>query len=523
MPRTIPSSLFSALSALLLSIPSVRAADLPPYGIDEPVEPLVGNIVLSGNHDPGELARKTFVQLANGPEGEIVVLFEGTVEERLAPWKQFAGAVKGFEISASDGALTPEVVTALEQADGVWLGDDFSQGGHEALQQALQSVLEKGGALGGGGKAAESFGKAFQVEAGKQSGFGLLPQSIVRTGTPDGEEAPEETSPAVIWEIPAGGILVFHGGREVGVIGETAVTARIPAQNGWPERLEVLRPPEVKLPYTADLFSWTRSAQARSGPVFPPAQPPSPEVSAGTLILIGGGGSTEDMWTRFIKEAGGTDANYVCIIQRESTFPEMNLRELGCDNVTVLLSDIELRERAEGDAQFLKALESADGIFFGGGRTYRFMDTYQNTKAHRLMLDTLERGGVIAGTSAGAQIQGDFLVRGDPRTNQNIWSQGNDVGLSFLRGVIIDVHFRNRGRQNTLPALLRKHPKMLGIGIDEATALVVQGTTAEVLGRGAVSFYNLTEDEDGEGPRPSVLEAGRSYNLKDRTAITPAE
>lgn len=513
----------SLISALLLSFSSLVAEEeFPPFGITDPVAPLAGSLILTGEEIPSDLARKALAQLADGKEGKLVLMVREENEEEFLRWRQAVGTVASFRLESSDDELSSELRAALQQASGVWLGDDFSQGSDPKLKEALQGVLSRGGVVGGGGKAAASLGETVTAGSDSVPAFALLPQSVVEAGAV-AELPGRGLSPYVRWQIPAAGTLIIHSGREVGVIGESEITARIPAQNGWPERVEVLRPPEVELPYSTDLFSWTRSAQARRGPVFPAPNPESPEVTAGTLIIIGGGGSTADMWTRFIKEAGGKEANYVCIIQQESPFPEMDLRKLGCDNITVLLSDVERRAEANSEEEVLEALRNADGIFFGGGRTYRFMDAYQNTTAHRLMLDVLKRGGVIAGTSAGAQIQGDFLVRGDPRTNETLWFPGNDVGLSFLRGVIIDVHFQERGRERTLPPLLKKHPKMLGIGIDEATAIVVTGTTAEVLGRGAVSFYDLTKDDPTAVLKPEVLSAGRSYDLKTRSAIAKPE
>ncbi len=102
--------------------------------------------------------------------------------------------------------------------------------------------------------------------------------------------------------------------------------------------------------------------------------------------------------------------------------------------------------------------------------------------------------------------------------------EGNDLGLSFIRGVIIDAHFRQRGREYTLPTLLMKHPQMLGIGIDEATALFVQGTDAKVLGKNAVTFYDLKNQKVWNTPfleigNPIILSSGEKYDLRLRKLI----
>jgi cyanophycinase len=364
------------------------------------------------------------------------------------------------------------------------------------------------------------------VTPGKISkGLDLLPNSIVDATSENSSETLRSAlkmKPARVgWEIPPGAFVVVHDGRRVGVIGPTEINIRVAARGDWPERVQSFGPPIDDLPYTTDLMAWSRSAQARTQPRFPPKVAPTPAVANGTLIIIGGGGSTPDMWTRLIDSAGGKDANYVCLSQSDDSYEANKLQELGCQNVQVFHSYLNGKTAPGDGTDIVAALEYADAVYLGGGRTFRFMDAYQNTKSHQLMRNILAKGGVIAGTSAGAQIQGDFLVRGDPRTNQTLWYKGNDTGLGFIRGVIIDAHFRQRQRHKVLPDLLKIHPQMLGIGIDEATAIVVTGTTAEVLGRHSVSFYDYASKPGSEASPadPVVLSASQKYDLKNRKLI----
>ncbi len=96
----------------------------------------------------------------------------------------------------------------------------------------------------------------------------------------------------------------------------------------------------------------------------------------------------------------------------------------------------------------------------------------------------LRRGGVIGGSSAGATIQGDYLCRGSPLNNTDMICEGYERGLGFLPGVAIDQHFAQRKRFADMTALVKTYPQLLGIGIDESTAIVVQGSVAEVMGAG---------------------------------------
>src|SRR5690606_23155268 len=120
------------------------------------------------------------------------------------------------------------------------------------------------------------------------------------------------------------------------------------------------------------------------------------------------------------------------------------------------------------DQAFETALREATGVWFGGGRQWNFVDAYENTRAIELFHAVLRRGGVIGGSSAGATIQGEYLVRGHPLGNTVMMAEGYERGFAFLPGVAIDQHFSQRQRQPDLLSVIQRHPRLLGIGIDEA-------------------------------------------------------
>jgi cyanophycinase-like exopeptidase len=147
------------------------------------------------------------------------------------------------------------------------------------------------------------------------------------------------------------------------------------------------------------------------------------------------------------------------------------------------------------------------------------VDGYENTAALPLFHDVLKRGGVIGGSSAGASIQGDYHCRANPLGNLDIMAEGYERGFAFLPGSAIDQHFAQRKRFADMTSLMQTFPQYLGIGLDEATAIVVQGCTAEVMGRGEVHFYDWRQKPaDGEKDHLS-LKAGAKYDLKGRKAI----
>ena len=493
----------------------------------ELISPIHGKLMLVGSGEMSSRVGATFAYLAGEEEGNLIILVKVGKRDAEIPsyWQELIGSVTTIKLDKSDNRLSEADLEALRAASAVWLQDDFSEyTSGSQLKDELKSLLRRDGVVGGQGVAAESMATLLKDGGDIRDGFNLLPNSIIQASK-DGEGEFTKTlnnlPGRVGWEIPLKAAVVIHSGREISVIGDPEITLRTAANGDWPERVASFGPPIDELPFTTDLISWNRSATARLGELFPPAVAPIPEVPNGALVIIGGHGFPNGMWERVIEFAGGTDANYVCFSQSSSSTGAEKLRERGCKNIAIHVVKTGVDGIGQGSyAQLLEDLEKADAVYFGGGRTYKFMDAYLDTEAHTLMNKVLERGGIILGGSAGAQIQGDFLVRGDPRTNNTVWMEGNNVGLGFIKGVIIDVHFRERGRENILPELLVQHPQMLGIGIDETTAIWVEGTTAEVLGPHSVTFYDQNFDASSkEIGRPVILMKGEKYNLNLRKKI----
>ncbi|MBM3796068.1 MAG: hypothetical protein FJW31_18865 [Acidobacteria bacterium] len=160
----------------------------------------------------------------------------------------------------------------------------------------------------------------------------------------------------------------------------------------------------------------------------PLAAAPRVGPAKGTLLVIGGGTLGEAILGRFIAAAGGPDVAvvYVPTAGEAEHYPPDHasaafLRKAGCRNVTLLHT----RNRAEADSEaFAERLGSARAVFFGGGRQWRLVDSYLGTRTQREFEAVLARGGVIAGTSAGATIQGSCLVRGACEGNAIMMAPG---------------------------------------------------------------------------------------------------
>jgi cyanophycinase len=218
---------------------------------------------------------------------------------------------------------------------------------------------------------------------------------------------------------------------------------------------------------------------------------------SGSVVIAGGGHLHPEIWERFIELAGGRDARIV-VIPTASADEEFGddwdgleyLRTAGAQHITLLHT----RDPSEADSEdFVRPLREATGVWIPGGRQWRLVDAYLHTRVHAALFDVLERGGVVGGTSAGASIQASFLVRGDPETNRTVRAPDYEEGFGILLDTAVDQHLLTRSRENDLWEILDVHPDLLGIGIDEGTALVIQGNRAEVVGASRVLIYDPSD------------------------------
>lgn len=240
----------------------------------------------------------------------------------------------------------------------------------------------------------------------------------------------------------------------------------------------------------------------------------------GHLVVVGGAMKDPAIVERFVTLAGGPEVPIVVIPTAgggdhyDQYWTGLgSFKEAGATKLTVLHT----RDRAVADSEaFVKPIREARGVWFTGGRQWRLADSYLNTRTHDELRALLDRGGVIGGSSAGATIQGSYLVRGDSKTN-TIMMGDHEEGLSFLRNVGIDQHLLMRNRQHDMIEVIEAHPELLGIGLDEDTAIVVSGDSFEVIGQGYVAIYDNQRLVDSGG-RFYFLAPGDRYDMKARQA-----
>ena len=241
----------------------------------------------------------------------------------------------------------------------------------------------------------------------------------------------------------------------------------------------------------------------------------------GTVIVVGGGFMAPDLYARFIQEAGGPDA---LIVDVPTATGDTGItqdwagarawRLMGAHNVYVLHTTD--RRIADSDSM-VAILKRAGGVWFEGGRHYRLVDAYAGTRTEQAFRDVLARGGVIGGSSAGATILGDFLVRGAPSNDNSIMDYpGYEKGFGYLRGVAIDQHVIARERLRDLAdSIIPKHPTLLGLSADEGTAWIVRGDTGTIVGPSKAFVYASRQSNDSGKPFVTLFPGDR-FDLAKR-------
>jgi len=282
--------------------------------------------------------------------------------------------------------------------------------------------------------------------------------------------------------------------------------------------------------------TWSVAAQGRGqtaatpAPAPPPSGPPEYGPAKGTLVIVGGG-STDGttIMEKFIELGGGAENGKFVIVPTNNGNRNNDGSIKKYDDATVLapylkrgLKNVKMLHTADPKVadtpEFASVLKDATAVWFEGGRQWNCVDSYAGTLTLREFHNVLERGGVIGGSSAGATIQGDYLVRGDTSGPDIMMTEekNHQKGFEFLRKVAIDQHINTRLRWDDLDAVIKKYPNLLGIGLSEGTAIVVTGDRFEVMGKWKVAIHDNTQLYQPWEKPYYVLGAGDVYNMKTR-------
>ena len=250
----------------------------------------------------------------------------------------------------------------------------------------------------------------------------------------------------------------------------------------------------------------------------------------GHLLLIGGGGEPAEIWAKFFELAGGKEAPIVILptaSEREETGPEYvaDLVKLGATDVRSL----PIKTAADAaKPENLAALARARGIFFSGGDQSRITQAFLGSPALQAIRDAHAQGAVLSGTSAGLACMSEVMITGEG--DFTVIAQGaveTVPGLGFVKEAILDQHFVTRQRLNRLLSAVLEHPALLGVGVDEKTAIWIRpDATFEVLGESTVLVIDATGAEirpaekgarqQARGVTLHIFRSGDSFDLRAR-------
>lgn len=221
----------------------------------------------------------------------------------------------------------------------------------------------------------------------------------------------------------------------------------------------------------------------------------------GKLFIIGGGKRPDHLLNRMIDESGLRDNGYAIILPMASEEPDTaifygkkQLTDLGILKV----EGIHFPNAEDIAENLIDSLKHASLIYISGGDQNRFMQIAGDTAIGEAIWYAYKHGAAIAGTSAGAAVMSEKMITGNElrypeysATFRNIESENIELGtgLGLVTSAIIDQHFVKRSRHNRLISAVIEHPDLLGIGIDEATAILVKGDEAEVIGDSQVLVF----------------------------------
>jgi cyanophycinase len=259
-------------------------------------------------------------------------------------------------------------------------------------------------------------------------------------------------------------------------------------------------------------------------------------VGGGRLLVIGGAeGHNDDDDTileRFVSLAGGTTARLIVIAAASGEAERLEkeyvsaFRRLGAAEAQPLR--LSSRDDANSD-RAVAAVTDATGVFFTGGDQMRVTTVVGGSRVDSALHTRLDEGDLIlAGTSAGAAMMSSTMIIGGQDAAVSTTSVRTGPGMEFLPGVLIDMHFAERGRLNRLLSAVASFPHELGLGIDENTAILVEDGRFEVIGAGSVTVIDagpasmIRLPPAGEGPialtgvRLHVLPAGYAFELTGR-------
>lgn len=226
------------------------------------------------------------------------------------------------------------------------------------------------------------------------------------------------------------------------------------------------------------------------------------QLTTGKLFIIGGGKRPPEMIQRMITEAGLDKGGYIVILPMASSEPDTSVfytAKQFIEHGVARIADFRFSQEISATSSQLDSLRNASLIYITGGDQNRFMQAVAGTDVEAAIKECYHRGNMIAGTSAGAAVMSEKMITGNELKNRDYRETFRTIeaanlelgqGLGFLKTVIVDQHFVWRSRHNRLITAVIENPGIKGIGIDEATAILVKDNLAEVVGESQVLVFD---------------------------------
>lgn len=245
------------------------------------------------------------------------------------------------------------------------------------------------------------------------------------------------------------------------------------------------------------------------------------QTPRGALVIVGGGGTTDAIVARTLELAGGRNA-VVAVLPQSSA-----VEGAGDSSVKMWLDAGAKSAKKVGfkDEDARASLEAATLIWIPGGDQNRFMAAIEGTGLDEVIRAAYRRGTIVGGTSAGAAVMSERMMTGEADLTALIAGQTElKKGLGLWPEGLVDQHFLKRQRNNRLLSAVLERPSVIGVGIDEGTAIIVRGDRFDVVGRSAVVVFDARKAKvdrveagaltTGTDVRLSVLREGMSYSMK---------
>ncbi|WP_231463930.1 cyanophycinase [Pedobacter sp. Leaf132] len=218
----------------------------------------------------------------------------------------------------------------------------------------------------------------------------------------------------------------------------------------------------------------------------------------GSLFIIGGGNRSDALMQKMLQTAKLSPTDYIIVLPMSSEAPDAGFDFLAKQIIKLdnrVIRNFNFAKHDVNDKAWTDSLANAKLIYILGGDQSRFMNVVLNTPVYDAIHKAYKNGSTIAGTSAGAAVMSKYMITGKQlldtvykETFNKLWDKNIEFskGLGLLENTIIDQHFLKRNRYNRLISALAANPSMVGIGIDESTAIIVNGNKATVAGESQV-------------------------------------